>query len=366
LSSSKCKPNGDAHQECTSAIPSPLCTPYRSPDFCPLDESFPLLIQQRSRSILADPDAARSEGYFFQDLEDKIKAYIFSAGTAKVRAPQIYHCTSDVPDGLNGFNPPPSNEGFVIRATDLHSSNGVYVFPNGFGGIELLSNTNMNLADVQTSLATLNAEKVIIEEYIEAEGTGTLPTEYKVHVFDGEIGSINIVHNRGGSCACWAEVDKDWNRLDQWGCFTPSGTELEPDGECHAIDFNTGRNKAYPMKGLDLCGEIEKPADCLIADIVAVAQDVSKRIGAYVRVDMFVAQNNEIIVQEYTTNHMAGLRHCSARMENGCVNSCFLGEMWQAAGGNAKYGGPSTGVPSDIATANTLGDTALCDYAISI
>ena len=120
------------------------------------------------------------------------------------------------------------------------------------------------------------------------------------------------------------------------------------------------------MKGLDLCGEIEKPADCLIADIVAVAQDVSKRIGAYVRVDMFVAQNNEIVVQEYTTNHMAGLRHCSARMENGCVNSCFLGEMWKAAGGNATYGGPSTGVPADIEDANAMNDTALCDYAVSI
>ena len=51
----------------------------------------------------------------------------------------------------SGFNPTPSNQGFVIRATDLHSSDDVHAFPNGFEDIELLSNMNMTLVDVKTS-----------------------------------------------------------------------------------------------------------------------------------------------------------------------------------------------------------------------
>ena len=353
------------HKECTDETPSPDCTPHRSPDFCPLDKSFSFLIQQRTSSVLADPAAASNAGYFFQDLEDKIKGYLFSANVAKVRTPKIYHCSSDIPSGIDDFTP--TTEGFVIRATSLHSSHGIYVLPNGFDGIELLRRVTMTLDDVKTSLAILEAKKIIIEEYIEGiSGNGTLPIEYKIHVFNNQIGSINVVYNLGSNCACWAEVNEDWVRLDKWGCFTPTGTEMKDEGgQCHAIDFATGSGKAYPVKGLDICGALERPDECLIADITAVAKKVSKLIGAYVRIDMFVSKDNEIVVQEYTTNHMGGLRHCSARIENGCINSCFLGEMWKAAGGDTTYGGPPTGIPDAIVKANGLNDDALCEYAIA-
>lgn len=180
----------------------PACVPHRSPDYCALDESFPLLIQKRTTAILTEPTEAEKEGHFFQYLDNKIKGYIFSANVAKVRAPQIFFCTSDLVNGLDLFEPPSGVTGFVIRATDLHSSRGIFVLPNGFGGMELLSGMTMSLADVKTALSGLRSTKVIIEEYIEGQETGELPTEYKIHVFNGEVGSINVVYNRGPKCAC--------------------------------------------------------------------------------------------------------------------------------------------------------------------
>jgi hypothetical protein len=119
------------------------------------------------------------------------------------------------------------------------------------------------------------------------------------------------------------------------------------------------------MKGLDLCESVDKPDDCIIADIKKVAEEISEKIGAYVRIDMFISKDVEIVVQEYTTNHMGGLRHCSARKENGCIDSCFLGKMWKDAGGNSTYGGPSTGIPQVITDALLLEDDGQCAMAIA-
>ena len=71
----------------------------------------------------------------------------------------------------SGFNPTPSNQGFVIRATDLHSSDDVHAFPNGFEDIELLSNMNMTLVDVKTFSA--GTTPILL-------GLSLLPTEGEV------------------------------------------------------------------------------------------------------------------------------------------------------------------------------------------
>jgi len=69
-------------------------------------------------------------------------------------------------------------------------------------------------------------------------------------------------------------------------------------------------------------------------------------------------------VQEYSTNHMNGLRHCSARIEDGCINSCFLGQMWKAAGGHETYGGPTTSIPEVIMLVNNMTEEEMCQYAM--
>lgn len=139
-----------------------------------------------------------------------------------LKAPLLLHCEDSYTDALlgGGFVPAPGT-GFVIRATNLHSGGGVFVLPTGFGGPELLSGIgSMTAADVFAALDAAGADKIIIEEFIEGTlGPNTLPTEYKMHVIGGKVVSINIVYNRGdnNACACWAEVDTQWNRLDKYG-----------------------------------------------------------------------------------------------------------------------------------------------------
>jgi hypothetical protein len=148
----------------------------------------------------------------------------------------------------------------------------------------------------------------------------------------------------------WAEMDEKQERLDQYGCFTPGGTE-KLDGQCTAIDFQSGTKHSHPMKGMDICSDLDKVDDCLMNDMLALAKKASEAIGVYIRVDMFLGRDGKIYVQEYSTNHMNGLRHCAAVKDaNGCVDPCFQGAMWKniGTGGNPIFGGPKTPIPSAL------------------
>lgn len=192
-----CKAFNDVPAECTTD-PKPKCTPYRSVDYCPTDESFQTYIQARSSFASESPDAIEDAGYWFPYLEDKLASYKVSASLG-LNPPQIYHCTDDM-STIESFEPPAGVTGFVVRATNLHSNFGVYVLPNGFGQPELISGLSMTAADIEADMSKLSAEKVVIEEFV---GTSdSLPMEFKFHMFDGKVASINVVANRGSSCAC--------------------------------------------------------------------------------------------------------------------------------------------------------------------
>ena len=77
-----------------------------------------------------------------------------------------------------------------------------------------------------------------------AKGVGSLPTEYKFHAVNGEVLAIDIITGRGGDCPCYAVVDKNWDRLDQFGCFKPDGIGLTGLNGCTAINFTTGHRRA--------------------------------------------------------------------------------------------------------------------------
>lgn len=101
----------------------------------------------------------------------------------------------------------------------------------------------------------------------------------------------------------------------------------------------------------------------------AIAIKLSKLIGVYVRmIDIFATDNNEIYVQQYTTfNHLGGSRHCASKIDDsGCVDLCFLGKLWQAAGGDTGMGGPQIS-PFPIPFQNNYGslaDTKQCSIAL--
>jgi hypothetical protein len=139
---------------------------------------------------------------------------------------------------------------------------------------------------------------------------------------------------------------------DQYGCFVAGGrqTELTDADQCTEIDFQTGARDAFAMKGMNICSDLPIIDDCIMKDAIAVAQKASEAIGVYVRVDLFLGNNGHIYLQEFSTNHMNGLRHCSAvKDEDGCIDPCFQGVMWKNASDESYlFGGPQTAIPDAL------------------
>lgn len=185
----------------------------RSPDFCGPSLSFPTLIGSRREFVNSFRKELAADGWWFQQLDDKLAGYVYAA-TSGFNPPEVYYCGTD----LNSFDPASfEGDGFVVRATNLHSNKGIYVLPNGFGAMELIRGVQMSLGDIQADLFEHNATTIVVEEFVAGEEDDLLPTEIKFHAFDGEIGSINILSGRGTDCGCWAEIDEAGERLDKYG-----------------------------------------------------------------------------------------------------------------------------------------------------
>ena len=157
--------------------------------------------------------ATSGSDWWFSNLDDKLVAYIFAA-SAGFNPPKVYFCTTS-PSGLLDFTPS-AGQGIVVRAANLHSNMGIFVLPEGFGGVELLQSKTMTKSQIIAELEAEGATSVLVEEFVPGP-SGNLPMEFKFHVFDGEIGSINIFYGRGTDCGCWAEIDENSQRLDQYG-----------------------------------------------------------------------------------------------------------------------------------------------------
>lgn len=350
----------------------PYCTPFRSPEHCLADESFPLLITNRRVQSFENPGMVEYEGFWFHFLEDKVAQHAFTADAGYPSA-ELYCCislTSDLEDVCFA----PDNiipTGFTIRATGSHSGKGIFVLPYGFGGIDLISGLAKTLADIERELGP-NVDKILVEEFIDGSEFGSipsLPTEYKFHMFNGTIGAIDVVYNRGTDCSCYAVVDTNWKRLDKYGCFSPQPAfGLDADGDqCYDIDWEYGKNHPLKFKDQDLCGEIEKPDGCVFKNLKALAQELGLLVGVYMRIDFFVAGDGKIYVQEYTSNHAGGQRHCAARedADTGCIDSCFLGKLWKEQSGGTMYGGPQTTIPDILDGWLTKTDTDQCSMAVA-
>lgn len=187
--------SGNLLKQCADVKPHPQCTPFRSIDYCPDEESFQTYITKRTSIVKTAPEKLGK--HWFHHLEDKLAGYKVAASLG-LNPPEIFDCSNDIND-LVEFQPS-TKGGFVVRATSLHSNKGVYVFPDGFGGKELIRGVGMKAEDVKTELENLKVKSYVIEEYVQSKGV--LPMEFKFHMIGGSVASINVVANRGEDCAC--------------------------------------------------------------------------------------------------------------------------------------------------------------------
>lgn len=199
--SPRCEPHPEQHtsQYIISSNPSLLffyISSSRSPEYCGPENSFPTLISNRYSYVQANKAALAAEGWWFPNLDDKLAGYVYSA-LGGFNPPKIYFVSLNVMSGLDEFAATTTTDpatttttnGFVIRATHLHSNRGVYALPDGFGGMELIRGFNMTLEDIKVDLADVGATKIIIEQFIPGDIEGNvLPTEYKFHVFQVRVG----------------------------------------------------------------------------------------------------------------------------------------------------------------------------------
>ena len=343
---------------CSATMP---CRPYRFRAYCPLSEDFLELIRVRRQAYTDNPASVlNNDGYWYFLTEDKLAAKLF-AREEDIAMPKLYFCSTDTGELLSWV---PSSDadstGFVVKPLGLHSNAGVFILPNGFGNLELLSGTVIDRNDIQFKFQQLGVERYIVEEYIPGPAANTNPDEFKIHIFpDGTVGSITYITNRGNSCGCFIEVDQNWERLDEHGCYrSERKADTMNDGECTRIDFR-GR-QLVQTKGLEMCGETP-PAPARLNEILNMARTVVQRVGVYIRVDvLYDSVQDRILVGEFTPGHSNGSVHCSAKIDaNGCVDPCFLGRMWGGAaaatvgnGSNAAttglHGGGITPIPSAL------------------
>jgi hypothetical protein len=101
---------------------------------------------------------------WFHHIEDKLAAYkLLSASLDLKNPPRIYSCFYDVAV-LSILVPPEGIEGFVVRATGLHSNNGIFVLPNGFkGSTELIRDMKMAAEDIVSALLTLEIKTYLTQ-----------------------------------------------------------------------------------------------------------------------------------------------------------------------------------------------------------
>ncbi len=329
------------------------------------------MIRERTLEFRKNPSDLLREGYWFPVLEDKIAGYLLSADQ-NAPAPEIFCCETDVMKLYKCLEEKVFTrdlDGIVIKATNFHSNQGVFVLVNETRSgtredplFDLITKMPTSYRDALAALSQMQATKMIVEEFIGKK----LPTEYKFHVVNGTVAAIDVIEGRDGDCPCYAVVDTNWNRLDKYGCFESGGFgHVDDKTGCVVIDFETGKLKAGSIKkDLYTCDQIPTINDCLLQEMIDIALELGTRIGVYMRVDMFVA-NNSVHVQEYSPNHMNGLRHCAAKADDhGCIDSCFLGRMWNDAGG--KYGGIPTPVPAKLGGFASLTPTEQCSLLVDV
>ncbi|GMH53776.1 hypothetical protein TrLO_g5377 [Triparma laevis f. longispina] len=129
-------------------------------------------------------------------------------------------------------------------------------------------------------------------------------------MFGEEIGAITVFANRGTEGYCKSFFDKDWNRVDEGGCF---GAE---------------RSAEHKYGKTPICGVVERPPFYL--ELEKAAKVLGKGLGVYMRIDFMVDYvNGEVYLGEVSPWPDGGSSHCYSVGGD----SCHLSRMWKGLEG---------------------------------
>lgn len=327
--------------------------------FCKRDEDFLSWIKTRSYRWFELPSYKEEMGIWQHNIgSDKLGTYLF-AKMQSVKVPQILYCSGDGPDALSNYSAPPNNNGFVVKDIHGHSSKNVFVLENGFGSMNRITQKQTTLGDIRKSFKRAKTRDIIIEELIESGHGDTAPADYKFYMFNGTVASIRVVRNRGTFQQCMAFYDEFWNRQDTFGCFqhfdrklrnTPSFKRDKESGCFPLVGGGDVDNKKR------LCSNVGPPES--FSKMLSTAKRLSRRIGIFMRIDLFENAQQQVVLGELTPFCSAGKvsvriavfggaffvafasphfvvffsfqYHCAATAVDGCVDSCVLGKAWKA------------------------------------
>jgi hypothetical protein len=309
-----------------------------------------------------------------KSINDKLGCYIFGKNNG-VRVPEILACGDSVDTAFKSFDPP-KGTGFVVKMKTGHSSLTTWVFTSGFSGMEVLSRKNMTREELKNRIAKqekiFGTGYIFVEELIHSPISGEPPIDYKFHMFNGQVGGVYIMAHRGTSKGCTLCVDEDFNRTDRWHFDNKiRETEVVQNNDFGLFRLEANYTKEpCPEKGSFgncNCGDYQKPKQW--EEMVAVAKLLSKRIGIYMRVDMFINAQGEVVLGEFTPFHTAGNYHCAGKTnaQAGTVDGCWLGKLWRdhSEGKSSMEGGPITVEPDYLKGWSGLKHSQKCEVALA-
>jgi len=204
-----------------------------------------------------------------------------------------------------------------------------------------------------------------VEEFLPGPN-GRPPNDYKVFVADQSIAAVAVVANRGSATACVAMVNEHFERMDQYGCFS-NRKEYQVGPANNNNNNNTIGNGQcrVPETGIlyddqKMCSEFAKPKDW--DAILETARSVSKLIGIYMRLDLYVL-HGVVYLGEATFLPTTGKHHCIAqRDDNGCLDPCITGKFLYEK--NKQYdndeGGPITAEPDYMREWRSMNSAERC------
>ncbi|MFD2513093.1 ATP-grasp fold amidoligase family protein [Pontibacter locisalis] len=158
---------------------------------------------------------------------------------------------------------------YVIRPTVGHSANLVFLMDHSVNLMDKRSYTREEITEtLGKALAQNPYLEFLIEEFVRSEkGEYTIPDDYKVYTFGGEVACIQVINRLGRKEGLTSFYSESWDLLENMNTLYPETT-------------------------------YQQPPECL-QEIIARAKELGRSYGIFVRID-FYATDKGAVFGEFT------------------------------------------------------------------